>query len=312
MPKMKKYKLLLWGAGKIYNGVKNCIAWYELSGQVEIVGIVANGLSGFLSLDNYKIVNRDSVNSHTFDYIIILSDIWERDIINEIEDKYGIERRKLIPYRVLLIPNLKFDDYIQVKESNLSIISNNCWGGVICHTLGIECRSPFKNLFVLDDDYIKLLRDFKSYMKEPLVYKCDETDPHSHKRYPVMLLGDLEIHCNHSQNPDEAGECWRRRCQKINYENLYVEMYTESRYTAEKFLKLEQFSRRVCFVPFDVEADSCLMKLPILSGQEEFWETVNSNGGIGTNGLVYSIVDLLMDRKESTNEGGSIWNRRLL
>lgn len=309
---MQRYKLLLWGAGKTYNSIKNCIAWYELSGQIEIVGIVANELSGFLTLDHYRIVDKDSVNSQTFDYIIVLSDIWEKDIINEIVNKYKIERRKVIPYRVLLIPDLKFDDYVKIKESGLSIISNNCWGGVVCRTLGIECCSPFKNLFVLDEDYIKLLRNFKSYIKKPLVYTRDEVDLHSNKTYPVMLLGDLEIHCNHADNPDEARESWERRCKKINYENLYVEMYTESQHIAEEFSELQQFSKKVCFVPFDVGNNSTLMKLPVLLGQKEFWETVNSSAGLGTNGFVYNIVDLLLDRKELTNEGSYIWNRRLL
>lgn len=312
MPKMKKYKLLLWGAGKIYNLTKNCVSWYELSGQIEIVGIVANELSEFCFLDNYKIVTKDSIKSLVFDYIVILSDVWEKDIIDEAIHKYQIERRVLLPYRVLLIPNLNFEEYVKLRESRISIISNNCWGGVICRTLGIECCSPFKNLFVQDQDYIKLLNHFEYYMKKKLVYKRDEIDAHSRKRYPVMQLEDLEIHCNHAENPSEASEFWERKCKKINYDNLYVEMYTESQYIAERFSELKRFPRKICFVPFDVKNSSCIMKLPMLPGQKEFWETVNAGAGLGTNGIIYNIVNLLMSREEMSNEGSYIWDRRLL
>lgn len=188
-----------------------------------------------------------------------------------------------------------------MKDSNISIISNNCWGGIICRTLGIECRSPFKNLAIQEADYLKLLGRFEYYMGCDLTFLEYAFNTNSKKNYPVMLLDDVKVHCNHDTNPEEAAAKWNRRRAKLNYANLFVEMYTESRAMMEAFLKIDGYKRKLCFVPFETDEDN-VRQLELYPGQKYFWEAVNSNAGNGPNSIVYNSLQLLLgiyaDRQE--------------
>lgn len=77
-------------------------------------------------------------------------------------------------------------------------------------------------------------------------------DVHTNVEYPVLLLDDVELHCNHETDAQNAISTWNRRCKKVNLDNLFVEMYTLDRNIAEKFCQLEKYEKKVCFVQFKV------------------------------------------------------------
>ena len=107
-----------------------------------------------------------------------------------------------------------------------------------------------------------------------------------------MKIGDICIHCNHDDNPETAAQNWKKRCVKINYDNLFIEMYTESTKIADQFQAIEQFEKRICFVPFESKNKNAF-KLVLHGNQTEFWQAVNSNGGNGNNCFTYDIIGLL-------------------
>ncbi len=285
------YKTLIWGLGYTYNVMKNTVAYFEYTSQIEVVAIVSNDIY-LQKLDGYNVINPCDIWRFQWDFIVVMSDINFNQIVEEAVNQYSIERDRMIPYRVLQIPNLSFDKYYQLKKSRISIVSNNCWGGIIYRTLGLECLSPFKNLFLKDEDYLKMIQDIKSYMSiEPIGKRC-ETDPHSAKVYPVLEIGDIEIHCNHAENFEMAINDWNRRKSKINYSNLYVEMYTMNPLVAEKFVEKTIGYKGICFVPWKT-TEKKLLTLEMPSKHKEFWETVNANASMNAYGLKYSLVDLL-------------------
>lgn len=291
MAQNKIYRILLWGIGAKYNQMKNTVSWYELTHQFTVVGLTSKILPDFTVLDGYKVVKPYEVS---YDYIVVLSDKYYNDIVLEAVSEYDIPVRKFIKYQVLQIPNLNFRDYIRLKESGISIISNNCWGGIVYHTLGLECLSPFKNLFVLENDYIKLLSNLKHYLESELIFDHYSNDVHSNHTYPVFCMDDIKIHCNHADDINQAVDDWNRRIERMNDGNLFVEMYTESEPVAKAFCRLSEYRKKVCFVPFETHGVKELLRLPVMAGQSEFWETVNSNAAIGTNGFAYNLVELLL------------------
>lgn len=287
-----KYKVVIYGIGEQYNKNYNILKYYELTEQISIVGVTAKWIPNSSYLDEYKLVSLSELHTITYDYIVIMSDIYFDEIVNDLVSR-EISRNKLVSYRVLQVPHLDFSSYIELKESRISIISNNCWGGVIYRTLGMECLSPFKNLSLEEEDYLRLLKNFKYYMGcEPRFLKY-AYNKNSKKEYPVMLLDDVKLHCNHDTNPEEAAEKWNRRKVKINYDNLFVEMYTENREMMGKFLALEEYDRKVCFVPFQTDKQN-VVQLSLYPGQSMFWETVNSNAGNGANSIKYGSLQLLL------------------
>ena len=285
-----KYKLLLWGVGAKYNALLNRIDELVNDNQIEIVGITGNsGIPQSSYLDGYRVVDICDISYLKFDYIVILNDTHFTEILCQICQMLG-DTSKVLSYRVFELPGLIFEEYVELKESNLTIISNNCWAGTAYNCLGLECLSPIKNLFITDVDYLKLLHDLKGYFSKELRYKSNAIDPHSGKQYPVMTLGDIEVNCNHALNYEEAIKQWNRRCKKVNYNNLFIEMYTEDKAIEIEFSELE-YEKKICFVPYDSDLNSSL-KVELYKGQKMFWQAVNSNASRA--GLKYDLISLLL------------------
>ncbi len=289
-------KVVLWGLGSFYNKFYNNIRYCESMRQFQVVAVTAKSLPVAKLLDGHYVVKPKELVGLDFQYIIILNEENYFDIANEAINEYGISKDKLISYKVFWIPNLDFKKYVCLKESNISIISNNCWGGIAYFRLGLECLSPFKNCFLLDSDYLKLIRYLPEYLASSLTFSHWENDIHSGQRYPVMVLGeDVHIHFNHVNDISEATSGWERRKNKLNCNNIFVEMYTEDSQTEEAFSKLTQYDKKICFVPWESQYH-CSMKLRLYDGQKEFYQTVNRNAGV--SGLEYDLVELLLYGKK--------------
>ena len=280
--------IIIWGIGKIYNQMRNNISYFEEKNQIKVEYILASN-PYMKKLDGYIVKSPEDISNLDYDYIIIMSDDYYEEILNEALIR-RVERDKIISYKVLQIPNINLNRYFYLKEKNISIISNNCWGGVIYSTLGLECLSPFKNLYLTDEDYLKVISNLEYYLKQEPVFDRLEKDPHSCKQYPILKLKDIEIHCNHSDSYKDAIRDWNRRKIKLNYNNIFYEMYTEKKESAEKFYDLTLNSNSICFVTKKEKT----LTLQMAPNQNEFYETVNSNATIGSNALKYELVELLL------------------
>lgn len=288
-----EYKIILWGIGKTYNIIRNTLRYFEMTNQIKIVAITAKMIPNAKTLDGYELIRVEKIKELEYDYIFILSDVYYAEIVGECTYQYGIPRRKLLRYNVLLLPELDLQKYFEVYNSQVTILSNNCWGGIAYKTLGMECRSPLKNLFLKDYDYLKLLSNLEYYFSKKPCYIRDSLEFNARTPYPVLLLGDIELHCNHSNSSYEAIQDWERRVSKVNFKNIFCEMFTEKKEVAEAFCKLKQYSKKVCFVPWPPNSE-CQMKLELGPEQNALWQAVNSNAGLSTNSLNYKLVDLLL------------------
>ena len=102
-------------------------------------------------------------------------------------------------------------------NQKISIIASNCNGGVIYHDLGLQYQSPFINLWIKPNDFIKLLSDLRGYLSYELRFIREEGIP-----YPVAVLKDIFIYFQHYQTEEEAETCWKRRLKRINFDNIAV------------------------------------------------------------------------------------------
>ena len=120
---------------------------------------------------------------------------------------------------------------LRLKNKTFSRFASNCNGGCICHDLGLQFRSPFVNLYLNAEDYIKFLENPKEYLDTPLEFLRD-----SGKTYPVGILKDITLHFVHYDSPKEAYDAWQRRKERIDWENLFVLM-TDKDGCTEELLK---------------------------------------------------------------------------
>lgn len=195
-----------------------------------------------------------------------------------------------------MIPDFDLDKYLKLVESHISIIANNCWGGLVYHSLGMRFRSPFINMFLLDDDYIKLLSDLERFLGYDLLFVRMRYEEVLNREYPVCSLnGEIELHFNHYTSYEEAKEKWDIRLNRLNKNNLFLMMQTCDYESAKRFDDLE-YKKKVCFVPYDMKTDDLksALKMNLTRFDEDdypLWKVVN---GIADGRYVdYDILKLL-------------------
>lgn len=150
------YKRILWGLGKEYNSHVMCLKHQESLNEIRINAVTANEIPHYSRIDGWQLIEKEKIKRTTFDYILVMNEAYQDEIVTDIM-KLGIERKRILPCRILNIPYFTWSRYIRLLESEISILSNNCWGGIVCHTLGMECRSPFKNLALSAKDLLKFI-----------------------------------------------------------------------------------------------------------------------------------------------------------
>lgn len=119
-----------------------------------------------------------------------------------------------------------------ITNSNFTIISNNCWGGMVYESFKLQKQTPTVGLFFMADEYIKFLKQFPEILNEKLKFispyeslYIDFLGKDSRfGKYPVGKLGNVEIEFLHYHNEEEAREKWIRRCKRINFEHIFFKM----------------------------------------------------------------------------------------
>lgn len=178
---------------------------------------------------------------------------------------------------------LTYPRRLRLKETDFSIISNNCWGGYMSQYFGMEYRSPFIGLFLFAPDYIELLQNLEDNLKLELKFIDPSQSKYSEQllqfgtlgKYPVAKLGEAELHFLHYQDQKEASEKWYRRTLRINFDKLIIKFCDRDLATPElikAFCELP-YRRKVCLTAREFDFPHCL-KLANENGEmvENEWE----------------------------------------
>ena len=91
----------------------------------------------------------------------------------------------------------------------------NCMGGIICHQLDTPFLSPTVNLMILQPDFYRLVLDLDGYRDAEFV----ELPPQD---CPRGKMNDVVINFTHFATFDEGVAAWRRRFERINFDNLWI------------------------------------------------------------------------------------------
>lgn len=288
------YKVIIWGLGNEYEHLINIIKYQESQGSISVVGVTDRN-EFYESLDGYRFVSVKDIKVNEIDYIIVTSEQYF-DEIADIAQDIGFSKDKLIRGKIFYIPGIDFDNYISLRCRNVSIIANNCWGGVVYHALGMPFLSPFINMFLLDDDYLKLLENLKYYVNCELQFVRYEYEAILKRNYPVCRLEDVELHFNHYVDMNEVEEKWYSRCERINWDNLFIMMFSGKEDSAERFQKLN-FDKKICFVPFESTYKSIYtLKLAAFPQMKKvpFWRILMGGQSMYRD---YDLVELLLNGK---------------
>ena len=141
------------------------------------------------------------------------------------------------------------------KCTDFTIISNNCFGGIIYRNNNLPYNTPTAGLFFMANDYIKFIYDMKNYLSKELTeIKIEDSNYYDYLKSinynaPIGKLGDVEIMFLHYPTFEEAKEKWDRRKQRINYDKIIYKFSEQNNCTYEDLKKFEEFNalNKLCF-----------------------------------------------------------------
>lgn len=280
MDKTKPIKLLLWGIGTDWNRYIGRLKQLSQVGEdIVLVGVTSSGNAYFEQMDGVPFIQKDAIRKEQYDYILAIPQKQYGGIREEAR-MMGIAEDRILLSQCLDIEGFSFQRYLALRDSRPTIICNNCWGGVTYHHLHLPFFSPFINMFLRDADFLRLLTDLKGYLAEELHYERTSYNPANGIHYPVFRLGgvgDACLHMNHYRDTDEAKVIWKRRLARINWDNLFIMMYTKEKDVARRFSEMT-FAKKVCFVPKKTMCfPSCMLVRPYaerIPQTRELWEDV--------------------------------------
>ena len=131
-----------------------------------------------------------------------------------------------------------------ITNKDVSIISQNCIGGVISHDYGLRFNSPTINMWMPANEFIILVSDLKNNINGPLVDITNEAP------YPIGLLNNkIHIHFIHYKSFNEVSSAWNKRLKRINYNNIRVVMTENDGCTYQDLVSFDKlgFTHKVVF-----------------------------------------------------------------
>lgn len=151
---------------------------------------------------------------------------------------------------------LSFIHHKLLKNDSFTIISNNCWGGIIYKYFGIKFQTPTVGMYFYADEYLKFLSNLNYYLSLDM----DVKEANSSKYYEEICrrgqnpligwLDDVEIVLLHYKDPKEAREKWDYRKKRINYDRLVVKFNDQNLCNdshIKRFFELD-YKNKICFL----------------------------------------------------------------
>jgi uncharacterized protein (DUF1919 family) len=183
-------------------------------------------------------------------------------------------------------------------------------GGIAYNALGMRFNTPFINMFERDEDYLRLLANLKYYLNQNLQFVRYSYNPGLHIDYPICRVDDVELEFNHYNSMEMVEEKWYKRVKRVNFDNLFIMMFTNNKKSLDNFDKLD-YQKKICFVPFESPLKSaCSMKLAEREEMSEvpFYEIVN--GSVNGRYHDYDLIELLLNGR--INHDRCCYNKKLL
>lgn len=239
---MEKLKCYIYGAGMEYNRLKSYIGLYK--NEIEIIGIVTTRKQNFSYMDGFPCITIDKINAGEYDYVIIAVRNWKE--VGGILKEYGITEEKWIRSTVFYCPYFDLHEFLKLKKSRVSILSNFCLGGFVYKELGLKVLSPTINMFCLGEDYIEFLKHYKDYLSMDIQPYNEVNQEYirgtlNRERFiPKGIIGSRIVwYFNHDDTPEDAIANWNRKRKEVNFDNIAAIMIIQSDEEAYRFEELD-------------------------------------------------------------------------
>ena len=121
-----------------YESIINQLLYEMNKGNMELCAIVCNeGDKYCSSRDGFPLIYLNEVDSSGFDWFII-ADEQKYAQIKRNAMKQGVSEKKIINGKVFKLPLFDFRRYIQLLRCPVTILSDDCWGGMYIIDWGLN------------------------------------------------------------------------------------------------------------------------------------------------------------------------------
>lgn len=224
------YEVLIWGISKGYDILIKSLNFK----QIKVNALISSYDECIKSIDNIDVIKPEDIKNFNYEFIIVASSFFD-EIVKVAQERGGITRDKLINAKVFELNGFDFNRYISIRNKNISIISDDCWGGFLYNSLDLKFNTPFINFFINADNYFKIISNINYYLKCNLEVK----NIINKFGYFSGFLDDAEIYFMHDNSIKQIRESWNRRISRFNFENYFVKMTLNNDNDAIKFNNLE-------------------------------------------------------------------------
>lgn len=100
-------------------------------------------------------------------------------------------------------------------KKDISLISQQCIGGVIYHDMEMKFLSPTINLYLEPRDFLEMVENLKFYMEVPIKVRKEAG-------LVIGYLNHLRVIFLHYDQVEVAKEKWEERKKRINWDKIFV------------------------------------------------------------------------------------------
>lgn len=219
-------KVILWGMGLEYETLLNVINFEIYKGNMQVVAVICRKEDKYCSKrDGFYVADRYEIGQLDFDYIIITAPYFFDEIKHEAIE-LGIDSKRIINGEIFHQPLFDFKRYAALIENPVTILSDDCWGGMVYHRLNLEFSSPLINIRWDAKEFVK-------FVQKPLFYLGTELTMERESDFtkcecPIGRLGNdgdyVFLKLAHYCDFKDAKKAWDRRVKRINRDNLFVKI----------------------------------------------------------------------------------------
>lgn len=144
---------------------------------------------------------------------------------------------------------------LSLKSDKFTIISNNCWGGLVYQRYNLPYNTPTVGLYFFADDYIKFVSDLEYYLSLKLNFIDVEKSRHyevlqrrGELDVPIGILDDVEIVFLHYKDKEEAFNKWERRKTRVDRSNLIIKFSEMNQCTDQHLARFNNLPYKIKFV----------------------------------------------------------------
>lgn len=166
----------------------------------------------------------------------------------------------------------------ELVVDDFTIISNNCWAGMVYESYGMRKLTPTVGMFIMPSDYVRFVSDLPGYLDQSLEFiepsgskwVSSLADRENWGSYLIGRVGDVELHMLHYHDEQVARRKWESRVQRVNWNRIVYKFNDQNGATEEDLGRFDTLplEHKVVFSAREHPAVKSCVKLRCPRGHE--------------------------------------------